>query len=86
MSDTFGRLGGIAIHQDIAENLENPANRKTRRDEASGKMPANKRAALGTITNSSRIQPFRAAKLVGPPFCSLVDIIQNLYLALTDVT
>lgn len=63
MSDTFGRLGGIAIHQDIAENLENPANRKTRRDEASGKMPANKRAALGTITNSSRIQPFRAAKL-----------------------
>ena len=61
MSNPFG-FGGITIHQDAAENIGSQAIRKTKRDDLQGKPPANKRAALGTITNTTRIQPSRAAK------------------------
>ncbi len=66
MSNPFGDFGstGIAIHQEIPENQAGQAIRKTKRDDLQGKPPANKRAALGTITNTTRIQPSRAAKQV----------------------
>lgn len=59
MSSAFENIG-FNIHQDGAEN----AARKTKRDDMQGKPPANKRAALGTLTNVSntRVQPHRAAK------------------------
>ena len=64
MSNPFGNFGGIVIHQDISENVGGQAMRKTKREDLQGKPPANKRAALGTITNTTRIQPSRAAKQV----------------------
>ena len=50
------------VFQDGTENRQNPALRKTKRDDIPN-VPQTKRAALGTITNQ-RIQPFRAAKQV----------------------
>lgn len=62
MSNPFGNVGGIQIYQD-PENVANPGLRKTKRDDIPLKQqPANKRAALGLITNTTRVQPFRAAK------------------------
>jgi hypothetical protein len=60
MANIFGN-SGIAIHQD---NMENGANtRRMKKDEMLGKPPANKRAALGTITNlSTKTQLPRAVK------------------------
>ena len=55
---------GFVIFQDGSENSLNPVLRKTKREEMQvGKAPATKRAALGTITNQTRVQPFRAAKV-----------------------
>ena len=63
-SGTFGVRGStITIHEDSAENVH-AGQRKTKRDDMQGKAPANKRAALGTITNMTRIQPSRVAKQV----------------------
>lgn len=63
MSNPFG-LGSttFAIHTDGAENQGNPALRKTKAGEMQGKPPATKRAALGVITNQTRVQPLRSAK------------------------
>lgn len=61
MSNTNG--SAFVIFQDGTENPANPALRKTKGGEMQGKAPATKRAALGTITNQTRVQPFRAAKL-----------------------
>lgn len=61
MSTAFG---GFVVHEDGQENLHNPVIGKAKRDEMAGKMPATKRPALGTITNSHRVQPFRVAKQV----------------------
>ena len=64
MSNPFGNIGGIQIYQD-PENMNNPGLRKMKRDDIPLKQqPANKRAALGVITNSLRVQPSRAAKQV----------------------
>lgn len=63
MSNPFG-FGGIVIHQDVSENPAGQGLRKTKREDLQGKPPANKRAALGTITNTTRVQPTRAVKLV----------------------
>ena len=54
---------GITIHQDISSENANAALRKNKlQDDLQGKPPANKRAALGLITNTTRVQPSRAAK------------------------
>lgn len=64
----FGN-GGIAIFTDQPqENGGVLGIKKTKMDDIHGKMPAKKRAALGTITNTSRVQPFRAAKQNVPTF------------------
>ena len=59
-STTFGNLAGV----EDGENRH--ALRKTKREDAAlnrANVPnASKRAALGTITNQTRVQPFRAAK------------------------
>lgn len=68
MSNPFGNLGGVGgiqIYHD-PENMNNPGLRKMKRDDIPLKQqPANKRAALGVITNSLRVQPTRAAKQGG---------------------
>jgi len=64
----FGN-GGIAIFSDNPqENAAGMGIRKTKMDDLQAKMPAKKRAALGTITNTSRVQPSRAAKQGAPAF------------------
>ncbi|XP_064636756.1 G2/mitotic-specific cyclin-A-like [Lineus longissimus] len=80
MSFQFGssNFGNTAVLEDL--NGENRhAMRKTKRDDAAlnrANVPnASKRAALGTITNQTRVQPFRAAKGQAPrntidPFAS----------------
>jgi hypothetical protein len=67
MSYQFGstNFGNTAVLEDL--NGENRhALRKTKREDAAlnrANVPnASKRAALGTITNQTRVQPFRAAK------------------------
>lgn len=63
MSSIFGSSTGITIHKDNSENVANP--RRMKKDDMLGKPPANKRAALGTITNlSTKSQLPRAAKQV----------------------
>jgi cyclin A len=64
MSNPFGFTTGIQIHQDLPHDSHANMLRKTKREELQGKPPATKRAALGTITNTTRVQPFRAAKQV----------------------
>lgn len=63
MSTVFGGLG-FQIHSDTNENQ---AARKTKREDLT-KGPQQKRAALGTITNQRRIQPFRNGKQVSSNF------------------
>lgn len=52
----------FVIHNDASENGANPALKKAKMENGQSKMPQNKRAALGVITNSTRVQPLRAAK------------------------
>lgn len=57
-------FGGLTIHQDSeVENTQNPAMKKHKGIEIQSKMAGTKRTALGTITNTTRIQPSRAAKV-----------------------
>lgn len=62
MSSFQGFGQQFVIHTDNDENQCDQAARKTKREDALGKPPATKRAALGTITNTTRVQPGRAAK------------------------
>lgn len=64
MSHQFGGFGGssIAIHSDVAENPTNPAFKRAKMEGVQSKVAGTRRAALGTITNTTRIQPLRAAK------------------------
>ncbi|KAK2176216.1 hypothetical protein NP493_675g01027 [Ridgeia piscesae] len=63
MSNAFGLRGSsIPVYQDVPDNANNQALKKTKREDVQCKAPANKRAALCSITNSTRIQPSRAAK------------------------
>lgn len=56
-------LGTFTIFQDSQnENADAMQARKTKGGDISSKVGQPKRAALGTITNTQRIQPFRAAK------------------------
>ena len=66
----FGGGGALGIFCDnSSENASNFGVKKSKMEEAQGKMPAKKRAALGVITNTTRVQPSRAAKQVkGQPF------------------
>lgn len=66
VQNPFGFSSGIQIFQDSSENAAAMAMRKTKGGEMQTKQPAQKRAALGTLTNNTRVQPFRAAKQVGP--------------------
>ncbi|KAK2169775.1 hypothetical protein LSH36_7g15015 [Paralvinella palmiformis] len=60
MSSAYEEFTGFAVHEDN----ENISARKTKRHDLQGQAPANKRAALGTITNTDdlRVQPRRTAK------------------------
>ena len=62
MSSAYEEFTGFAVHEDN----ENISARKTKRHDLQGQAPANKRAALGTITNTDdlRVQPRRTAKQV----------------------
>lgn len=80
MSHPFGGFSGssIVIHQDRTENAAN-ALRKSKRDEFQGKPPESKRAALGVITNNTRVQPSRAAKqALGSEGLSSVQQTENV--------
>ena len=52
----------MLIHQDVAENPTNPAFKRAKIEGVQSKVAGTRRAALGTITNTTRIQPLRAAK------------------------
>lgn len=60
MSTVYEEFTGFVVHEDN----ENISARKTKRHDVQGQAPANKRAALGTITNNDnvRLQPRRTAK------------------------
>lgn len=65
MSNPFGSTA-FAIHADGSENHGSNVLRKTKGGEMQGKPPATKRAALGVITNQTRVQPLRTAKQAAP--------------------
>ena len=69
----FGGGSSFQIFSDSSINSENQnaVLRKTKRDEVSGKPPATKRAALGEISNNTRVQPLRAVKQVSPPLLKI---------------
>lgn len=67
------------IYSDGPEN-QHAGLRKTKRDEASGKPPATKRAALGVITNNTRVQPLRAVKQVSLWMGAMVWIPNNAFI------
>lgn len=52
----------FVFHTDSTESTTNPALKKAKMDNVQQRVPQNKRAALGVITNSTRIQPLRTAK------------------------
>lgn len=59
----FGGGTSFQIFNDDSEN-QTAVMRKAKREDASGKPPATKRAALGVLSNNTRVQPLRAVKQV----------------------